>query len=715
MVLAVLTWPYAPASLVVVGGLDSSWGSTLAMAAHNRMPFGTHIVFTYGPLGFLQVRQLNFVGTTVLGVLFALALSTAVFGALIWSLRRAVPTGAAVMVAYIVGAASLAIGIDTEFVLAVILTVCVGMLSRTDDEPTPLWIWVGLGGILSVFSLVKVSLAPGILAVLVVTIVSVPRGRGRATAGLAGGVFPTFVVCWFGTGNGLGNMVPFARGSAAIITGYASAQSLEIATRSYTYGLALLVVVLVGVFSWAHSRGLPRRSSIGIGIVTLVTVWMLIKEGFVRHDGHDLIFFAVAPLALAAFPPKRRPWLVVPGVLVLIGVLLIAADGVVPLLPRPDVAVRSLGSEASTLASSHRAAVIIGQSRRSLRTTYALPSRMVAMMRGQTVDISPWEQNVAWAYPQIRFDPLPVIQDYSAYTSSLDQLDTSYVASSDAPRFILRQPVSSDGRDPAFEPPDAQLAIECRYHQVAGDATWQLLERGRYRCGPLRSLGVATTGFGHWLQVPTAPAGDAIVARFQLSVGRLSSLEAVVFKPASVNIQYNGNRKNSWRFVTATGSDLHVLRGASTLGYYSGFTPPLLSSIRFSITGRYPTPSGVRVSFYLIHVASVAGGNGEVLPPLLTRMLRPANGAQLSGTAVLDARATDFVGVTKVQFYLERPSGQPVLIGTGDRTLYGWVALWNTTDAVDGTYSLHSVAYDALGRIAQSTSTAVTVMNTPSP
>lgn len=250
---------------------------------------------------------------------------------------------------------------------------------------------------------------------------------------------------------------------------------------------------------------------------------------------------------------------------------------------------------------------------------------------------------------------------------------------------------------------------------MAGDATWQLLERGRYRCGPLRSLGVATTGFGHWLQLPRAPTGDAIVARFQLSLGWLSSLEAIVFKPASVNIQYNGNLKNSWRFVTATGPDLHVVQGASTLGYYSEFMPPSLSSIRFSITGRYPTSSGVRVSFYLTHVASVAGGNGEVLPPLVTRMLRPADGAQLSGTAVLDAKATDVVGVTKVQFYLESQSQQPVLIGSGGRTLYGWVALWNTAKVVNGTYALHSVAYDTLGRISRSTSIAVMVMNQSPP
>ena len=89
--LTLVAWPSSPSSLVVVSGLDSSWKTTLAIAAHNAMPFGTHIVFTYGPLGFLQDQQLNYRLIAVLSLLFALALSTAIFGALIWSLRRVVP------------------------------------------------------------------------------------------------------------------------------------------------------------------------------------------------------------------------------------------------------------------------------------------------------------------------------------------------------------------------------------------------------------------------------------------------------------------------------------------------------------------------------------------------------------------------------------------------------------------------------------------------
>lgn len=711
LILALLVWPFSTNSLFVPKGLGSSWVFTLAWAAHNGTPFGTHIIFTYGPLGFLQTEELIYRGTTVLSVAFALTFFAAILGTLVWSLRRSVHLIVAVAVGYVFGIVTFRYGVQSEDMLALVLVVCVAALSRTDADRVPGWIWIVLGGVLSVFTLIKVSIGVGIAAALIVTVAFLPGRRWRVVGFLLVGAIPTFWLCWFGTGNGFGNFIAFAKGSAAIISGYAPAMSLEVPNRLYTYALVPLVVVVVGGLVLAHTDRLPRKSTVGIGLVTVVILWVLFKEGFVRHDTHDLIFFGAAPLVLVAFAPKRWSWAPVMGVLVLTGVYLVAAIGSLPAAPRPDLAVRNFFDEATTLASPGRTASVIDQSRRSLQDTYALPNQMVALMRGQTVDVSPWEQAVVWAYPQIHFDPLPVIQDYSAYTPSLDQLDTSYLTSPDAPRFILRQPwLAIDGRNAAWEPPAAQLAIMCHYRQASGDAQWQLLEQGVNRCGPLRPLGTVTTGFRHWVVVPTAPAGDAIVARFQLSLGSLSSLESVIFKPPNVFMDYNKSYQD-WRFVAPTAPDPHILVAASTLGYSRDFVPVSLSSLRFLIAGRNRTSSGVKVSFYRVQVAPVAAGTGEILLKLATSLLFPRNGSTVSGTAVIDADATSHFKLIKVQFYVTGASQHATLIGTGAQSLDGWIAQWNTTNVANGTYMLQSVAYDAAGQSSASKGITITVQN----
>ena len=83
----------------------------------------------------------------------------------------------------------------------------------------------------------------------------------------------------------------------------------------------------------------------------------------------------------------------------------------------------------------------------------------------------------------------------------------------------------------------------------------------------------------------------------------------------------------------------------------------------------------------------------------------------MSGTAQLDATATGYFTVTKVEFYLVGASQHETLIGTGRSTDYGWTTRWDTTTVANGTYTLRSVAYDGDGDRQTSAGVSVTVSN----
>jgi hypothetical protein len=240
---------------------------------------------------------------------------------------------------------------------------------------------------------------------------------------------------------------------------------------------------------------------------------------------------------------------------------------------------------------------VIARARADLVRNYDIPADMVELTRGATVDIDPVEQTVAWAYPEMRWRPLPTIQDYTAYTPFLDRLDADLIRGPNAPRFILRHQLVSKpgGLVQNFNPPETQIAIECYYHQVAANKVWQLLERGDNRCGPVQRLGTVDTVLGQPVAVPRAPRGDALVASFDLHTSLWSHALETLYKPPETWIEINGRR---YRFVSATAGEMHLLRPGASLGYDRAFNPLTISSFSVSIGGAARSRHAIAVTFY---------------------------------------------------------------------------------------------------------------------
>jgi hypothetical protein len=95
-----------------------------------------------------------------------------------------------------------------------------------------------------------------------------------------------------------------------------------------------------------------------------------------------------------------------------------------------------------------------------------------------------------------------------------------------------------------------------------------------------------------------------------------------------------------------------------------------------------------------------------------TTVLVPANNANVSGTSqALDAVASS--GATQVQYEITGGTLSDSVIATGTATIYGWLAEWNTTGVVNGTYTLQSVASYAGGVTTNSSPVTINVNNAP--
>lgn len=111
----------------------------------------------------------------------------------------------------------------------------------------------------------------------------------------------------------------------------------------------------------------------------------------------------------------------------------------------------------------------------------------------------------------------------------------------------------------------------------------------------------------------------------------------------------------------------------------------------------YAAYSGVTLT------ATYSGSSGDTTPPT-TSITAPTSGATVSGTTVVTASASDNVGVTKVEFYLDG-----ALASTVTTSPYSWS--WNTTASSNASHSLSTKAYDAAGNVGTSATVTVTVSN----
>src|SRR5947207_8926346 len=112
-------------------------------------------------------------------------------------------------------------------------------------------------------------------------------------------------------------------------------------------------------------------------------------------------------------------------------------------------------------------------------------------------------------------------------------------------------------------------------------------------------------------------------------------------------------------------------------------------------------------TFTYVDDVTVSTSTPDTTPPT-TSITAPANGATISGTVSVTASASDNVGVTKVEFYLDG-----ALKSTSTTSPYSWS--WNTTTSTNGSHTLQSKAYDAANNIGASTTISVTVSNTVTP
>jgi hypothetical protein len=591
-----LSWRPLPWRVASAG--VSSWQAGLALGFEQHLQWGPQAVFTFGPYGFVEDIMPFFRVTATLGLAYAVVVTGALAALVVSGLRPSWGLFPASVAAW--AAVTLAANLveAPELALATALGLALASL-WVPSEKARLGLLTSLGALAGFQLLVEVNVGV-VTTVLAVAAVAGAGGRWGRGALRAGGAFLVVtVVALVAAGQSLGNFVGYLHGATEVAIGYGSAMGSGGGRGAENWYALLDVVAVALVFSLAL-RGSPPRRKVAVLFMLALWGWAVLKEGFVRHDLHDLTFFGLflVALGLARLPRRLAP--AQAAGMALAGLLACLANGgMPPSLRSPVEDVRALYDEVADLSSGARWARVQAVARYQVRATGdALHPATVRHLADLTVAAEPFDDALTFAYPGLRWRPEPVLQSYSAYTTYLDGLDASFLSSARAPERIVYQAVSLDGRDAAWDPPATMLALYCHYRQLSLTGPWQVLGWAPDRCGRARVMSRARARYGQAIDVPSAP-GDLVVARFSLSAPGLARAEGLVLRPPPLRVTtWAGHQPagdghagdghapggaTTYRFIPGTAGDDHVLRAPASLGYSPAFAPPAVQ--RLEVTG----------------------------------------------------------------------------------------------------------------------------------
>ena len=536
---------------------DAAWQLALSQASLSGAQYGTDVVFTYGPLGFLENRtQLP---SLVLPQLIWQLLTRLVIGLLILPFVRGWKTWLAIV--FISGvfalqgtdaraltagngslAESLSRGIpatcDSFYLTAVVLA---GIIAARASSPLCLsgLAWAALG----VFAWVKFSILMAVTGtVMLVAAVHLYEKRwGRAAAAL---LVPCVValIVWRISGQELSGLAAYIRGSLQIASGYIDAMAIHGEYKRITRtAVAVALAVIAIPLAWRNSR---RQASDTATVLLLAgAAYVLWRHATIRVDHWHLAglvsFLLVVVLILPELIPDREPSAprharLRASAITVIAVLLICS------FPKPYIKsatkltgamfthgvanVRWLITPQSAKASLEKATTA------ALASSYALPA-IQAAANGAPMDVHGFRQDYAILLSD-RWEPRPTTQSFSSYTPFLDRLNGAHLARLPADVLTLFRGETIDNRYPTIDDAAAFLQLVRDGEVLAVEKDFTLLKRTRQ---PLQPAPAATTreiAWDEWIEINHNGATTDLAVSIELSTrGRV--LRSILPVPAT--------------------------------------------------------------------------------------------------------------------------------------------------------------------------------------
>ena len=514
-------------------GLDPSWIYAVNVAGPLGFKFGTDMLFTYGPLGFLSAACA--VGWNVQ---LALLFTGILLASQLVMMGRFVLTTAPERVGWkrlAVACGLLWLIPPPPFDSYVLYTVLLALSAAWfDKRKTPYLLWACALATCQLF--VKFTGAVSCFSAIgLFWIIWFFKDRQAwRKIWWTPPLIPVAFIGGFGVYHpSLAGLLGYVRAAKEISSGYILSMSYA---GDYDAGYLLVVLAMGAVYAVLLAEAcLRRRRDAAYLLLFAGCVFVAMKHGFVRAD------FAHVVMAISAMMPMfslmvlfsemeitlpRKWWkrlgLVAGACTLLLGAALWRHE----YTPKELKRVREYATSWSRIATLLKIRDIQAN---PLLGRHDLPAAYLDAVGTHRVVFYPHEMAYA-AFNDVRFATMPVFQAYSAYTPYLDECNAAYFrAAARGPAFVVFDLAAINGRWPLIECPRTWAALRENYEVALSEETSLLLKR-RSAPEPVqwRLLSEEHRDTRDLLRVP-AGAG-AVSLRVEMKMNALGKLAQVLFR-----------------------------------------------------------------------------------------------------------------------------------------------------------------------------------------
>ena len=541
---------------------DASWLIGLVLAVRDHLHWGSQVIWTYGPLGYIDHPVFVFFRQWFIAVTLTVAIQVALMGTLAFLLSIwRTPLWMWLVLAGLLVIPSSVLGAPDLMCLLLGVLLLIIALELAGNPRASSVSAAAAGAILAATALIKAtSLISGAATIAIFILLAAVQRRRVAALASTAGFIGSFLLLWvLAAGQNLTDIPAYVHGTLDLAGGYSAAMSLATPPggSGLFAGLGASLVLAMGI-SVIVLWKLGMRSGFRLMLLLLPIVALNFKEAFVRADvGHQAIFFSVVVivagvLAAAAASPRMKELRMglLPAACIAVGLsvsFLLGSGMGMPLLQMSTTASEYRNAWTLVTNSAARNAQMTSTSA-GARAFYNLPPDLVAYLSAGTVDVIPFDIALAYGYG-LAWDPRPVLQSYSAYTPYLDDTDAAHFASITGPDHVLFADESIDDRYPVFDEPATFRALLQHYLPTGRSGTqFLVLSRGAQggvnpspdgvlESGAGMPAGTVCGPFGANLAVPERPDQYTFASlRIAYSLG--GTMKNTLYKPADLLIQF---------------------------------------------------------------------------------------------------------------------------------------------------------------------------------